>query len=80
MKILWLLAFLTHLEGGPSVFSFEAVMVCSVIAVRGTQLVEARHSVQFRDCKGFKSHNMSHLNQAGLASFRDSVVQEHPGG
>lgn len=80
MKILRFWAFLMHLESGPSVVSFEALMVCSVIARRGTQLVEARNSTQFRDCKGLKSYNMSHLNQAGLTSFIDSVMPEHPGG
>lgn len=76
MKILCFWAFLTHWEDGPSVVSFEAIMVCLVIAIRGTQLAEVRNSAQFRDCKGL----MSHLNQAGLTFFRGSVVHEHPGG
>lgn len=63
-----------HLEAGTSVVSFKA------FAIRGTQLVKARNSTQFRDRKGFKSHNMSHLNPAGLTSFRGWVVHEYPGG
>lgn len=46
MKILCFWAFLTHWEDGPSVVSFEAIMVCLVIAIRGTQLLEIQLSLE----------------------------------